>query len=201
VSARDLVDPDGVIQVSRARSCIGEADYLLGQGNYHGVGRSPYENDIHPLCDCSGYRAWVGMYDRRQVIPKDTAKKCGLDFDDLKNGNVVVYFNCDNIVKDATGKYHWLYVALKRTDKVRPGDVLVHAPLPGKAHGHVVGAITALAPDFELCRGKPGWGKKVTIVHCSSWTKEPNIRETDARVFEKAGNAYYVRQIQTPVLA
>lgn len=185
----------------RAKQFVGRGKYKLGKGN-GGAGRTTPFADEDEECDCSGYRAYVGEYNRREEMPIEEAKLCNLDYEviEKQSGKVAeVYWNCANIAADAKGKYHHRYRKVPVTEPVQEGDVVVRGPSPGQAHGHVVGAVTKVAPDFQKFRGgKPGWGKRLTIVHCSSFREAPAIRETNAVVFEKHKDAFIVRQLVTP---
>lgn len=174
---------------------VNQGWYKLGKGGRNPTFSSPFGqgNGRMDLLDCSGGTAWWNGHDRAQFMDAKEAKHFGLDYD-KENG--CVWYDCANIIKDATGKNHRLYRKVFPTEAVQPGDLVVyaHTLANGKRKRHV-GFVLDVAPDFQKWRkGRKGWGKKLQVVHCSTGRNDKGaIRISDASLWERDGNAYIVR--------
>lgn len=163
--------------------------YSLGAGDYDPRDPDdPSTHDLEPVCDCSGFMAWVLRYQRKQT----------------GYANGWGWVSTDSMISDALAKSRgqvtdgWWDIV----KGVRPGDLVVYGSKYGrnwrgktvrKRVGHV--GIVSFVPEW------PNWSN-MRVVHCSAGNFRRTgraVQETDARAWDQPKsenpnqNTYFLR--------
>lgn len=178
-------------RLARAAKFLNTGYYKLGKGGRDPENPTPFTGVEQ--CDCSGYVNWAVGYDRFQPCTKTVAGK--MDYDE---GNKGVWLDTSGIIADATRSRPVWYRALKRSEPVRPGDLVVYGDLSVK-EGHV-GMVLEVLPGFEAARAaRKGWGSLLIIADCSPRRGKRKhaiqLRDGKAALWEVSGRAYFVRPL------